>query len=219
MLDRVAVIRLIWSALVALCLAEMGVAAETEAQASRLAVVENEESSLGHIVLAADSSAEPRLSDAQRISRLQRTLDSDEKHLAELRDDLASLEKEYAEADDDFKQLDTQLEADKRQSVKQTDAAAKPTAAKELAQKWDLARQRFELAIRQRKALQKSIATLEAKTKTDRSALQQLLKAVDSATDPSESRPAVSDTEGLDSSVSAAIAGESAPAPAPAGNP
>jgi moderate conductance mechanosensitive channel len=123
-----------------------------------------------------DAVADPRPSDAQRIARLQRTLDSDQKHLAELRAELANLEKEYQQADTDFKQLDSQLEAANRKSDS-------PPA--DLSAKWDLAKQRFELAIREHKALESSITTLETKMARDRDLLEKLLKPA--AADPTTS--------------------------------
>ena len=49
-----------------------------------------------------------------------------------------------------------------------------------------MAKQRFELAIRERKALQTSIATLETKMAGDRQALDKLLKPADPAADPAD---------------------------------
>jgi len=184
-------------------LAARSAAASPEANTPTLGLlaINPEESSENPILLvggsAADPTPEPRLSDAQRIARLQRTLDSDQKHLAELQADLASLEKEYQQADADFKLLDSQFDAEKRDSTKTpagpgSAGAAPQGAPTELAKKWNLAKQRFELAIRERKALQTSIATLETKMAGDRRALDTLLKPADPAADPTDS-PAETD--------------------------
>ncbi len=118
---------------------------------------------------------------------MQRTIDSDQKHLTELQAELANLEKEYQQADAEFKQLDARLEKLRKREVAQVGERNRlrlaPPPATELAKKWDLAKQRFELAIRERKALQTSIATLETKMTGDRQALDKLLKPADPVVD------------------------------------
>jgi small conductance mechanosensitive channel len=212
---------------------------------SGLLAIDTDQLPDSQILLVGGSTAEPveaRLSDAQRIARLQRTIDTDQKHLAELQAELASLEKEYQQADVEFKQLDNQLDAEKRRQPERRDAIKKPAdsaatpsaATTELTAKWDLAKQRFELAIRERKALQSSIATLETKMSGDRQALDKLLKPVDPAADPIDAptsatgtldapapKPAAADpaASSVDSQVVSALVGSMLPTLSPAGVP
>ena len=172
---------------------------EADVDVTGLLASDTSEASQNQILLTAgsvaESTAEPRLSDAQRIARLQRTLDADQKHLAELKGDLAALEKEYQQADAEFKLLDSRLDAQKRSSNKTLVEPGPATG--ELTAKWDLAKQRFELAIRERKALQTLIATLETKMAGDRRALDGLLKPADpvaDSADPSSGAATVADS-------------------------
>lgn len=120
------------------------------------------------------------LTDAERIARLQRSIDEDGRLLKELRDKLDAPESEYAQADRDFSQIDGQLES-KKKELQQT-AATQPQAdlnALEaelggLETKRKLAKERFDLAIRERKTLQEQLATLEKKLQQDQEALSKL---------------------------------------------
>jgi moderate conductance mechanosensitive channel len=173
MLDRGLVIALlsIGAGLGGLAPLDAVAAGEADAGTMAVPVVAPAEAMERHAVVPAshqvDAASEPKLSDAERIARLQRTHDSDQKHRAELQAELDNLEKEYRQADVDFQQLDGQLEAARRDSAK---------APAELATKWNLAKQRFELAIREKKALQASIATLETKMARDQGLIDELLK-------------------------------------------
>ncbi|HTU24284.1 MAG TPA: mechanosensitive ion channel domain-containing protein [Pirellulales bacterium] len=200
MRDRFVAVGMFFALACLFALAELpACAASADADRTGLSASDNNPSPAAPILLTAGTlpeAADARLSDAQRITRLQRTLDSDQKHLGELKADLANLEKEYQEADADFKQLDGQLDA-RRQADGERKAGSTPDAdavrakPSELTAKWDLAKQRFELAIRQRKALQTSIATLEAKMASDRQALDVLLKPADPAADIPSAVPGV----------------------------
>ncbi len=113
---------LIWGLLFSSAATTVAAPPEADADPSVLLAISADDLSESHTLLVsgslADTAAEPRMSDAQRIARLQRTLDSDQKHLAELQAELANLEKEYQQADTDFKQLDSRLEAEKREVAK-----------------------------------------------------------------------------------------------------
>ncbi len=162
-----------------------------------------------HAVITAshqDPVAESKLSEAERISRLQRTHDSDQKHRSELQAELDNLDKEYQQADSEFKQLDSQLEAARR------DLGKTPS---DLTAKWDLAKQRFELAIREKKALQASISSLETKMARDQELIDKLEKptAADPAADgPEQPGEATGDETPASGQPTAADAGTSASA-------
>lgn len=122
-----------------------------------------------------------KLSDAERIARLQRTIAENEKLLAELNEKLKDPESEFAKADAEFSELDRGLEA-KRKEVRELkeagradEAVALETEIQPLQQRWKLSKDRFELAVQERKTLQEQIATLEQKLQHDREALDALL--------------------------------------------
>ena len=130
--------------------------------------------------MPAGAHAAPGLSEAERIARLDRSVESDEKRIGELKASLNDPDSDYVAAEAEFEQLDAQL-LDKKKQLddlkKVPDPDKSRLAQTELAaleKKWELARQRFELAIRERKALQESIAALEQKLTSDRQALEEL---------------------------------------------
>jgi small-conductance mechanosensitive channel len=123
--------------------------------------------------------AESQPSEAERLSRLQRSLEADGKRLAELKESLANPESEYAKAEADFRHFDVSLEQKRKQLEKLGDSA--PEEAARLASEieaversWKLAKQRFDLAILERKTLQENAATLEQKLQKDKEALDKL---------------------------------------------
>ena len=95
----------------------------------------------GHL---ADAASEPELSDAERIARLQRTLDSDQKH----RRRIASRAGQSGKG----------IPAGRQPNSNNSTVSSKPhgaigtAALAELQAKWDLAKQRFELAIREKQS-------------------------------------------------------------------
>jgi hypothetical protein len=167
---------LVWGWLLAVGLPATIASSALGGDALTLLAVDAVEAPEGYAVVTAahsDPVSESKLSDAERIARLQRTLDSDKKHLTELKAERDDSEKEYQQADTDFKQLDSQLEA-ARHDLDQIPP--------ELEKKWELAKQRFELAIREHKALQASISTLETKMARDQELVDKMLKPT--AADP-----------------------------------
>jgi small-conductance mechanosensitive channel/predicted nucleic acid-binding Zn-ribbon protein len=122
-----------------------------------------------------------KLSDAERITRLQRTIEENEKLLSELKATLEDPAAEYAKAEAEFKKLDKELETQKKalqklaDEGKQDEAAALAKEVEALQQRWKLSKERFDLAIQERKTLQEQIVTLEQRIKQDRQALDKLL--------------------------------------------
>lgn len=121
------------------------------------------------------------LSDAERIARLQRTIADNDKLLEELRHKLGDPQGEYAKAEADFAQIDRDVQEKKKelQKLKEdgtADATALEAAIAALEPRRKLSKERFDLAIKARKALQEQIATLEQKVRQDQEALKKLIE-------------------------------------------
>jgi small conductance mechanosensitive channel len=129
---------------------------------------------------AAPAAPQEKLSDAERIARLQRTIEDNEQRLNELKARVDDPQGDYAKAEAEFSTLDKDLEARKKdlqklQSEDRTDdAAALQTELEDLQKRRNLAKDRFDLAIKERKTLQEQIVTLEQKLTQDREALNKL---------------------------------------------
>lgn len=141
--------------------------------------------------------------EAERLTRLQRAVEDGEKQLKELRAKIDDPESEFAQAEADFKTVDGQLEAEKKK-LEEAEKAGQAeeveslkTKVADLEKQRKLARDRFDLAIQERKVIQEQAANLEQKLKQDQAALEKLLA-------PPASQPAGPD----------AAAPTSAPAPA-----
>ncbi len=128
----------------------------------------------------ADGGPQKLPSAAERIARLERSIEADAKRLDELHESLDSPDGDYSQAETDFGQLDAQRSEQQQklaaaQQTGQTDEAAR--LADEMAsleKKWTLAKERFDLAIKERKAAQQSVVTLEQKLQSDRESLAKL---------------------------------------------
>lgn len=120
------------------------------------------------------------LSEAERIARLQRSIDADQQRLDQLKAALENPQGEYARADEVFKTLDQELADGKRELAaaqnagRVLDVEVLRARLAELESRWAEARTQFQLAIEERKAQQASVATLEAKLVQDREALDRL---------------------------------------------
>lgn len=119
--------------------------------------------------------------DAEKIARLQRTIESSEKQLEQIKRQLDAPDSEYKRAAQAFQELDGSLNAKKKQR-EQLEKAGKTVEAAELGKviddvrkQWEKARDRFNLAIEERKTLQEKLATLPAKMEREKKALQRLL--------------------------------------------
>ncbi len=122
-----------------------------------------------------------KVSDAERISRLQRSIDETQKQLDEMRGKLNDPQSEYKKAETEFSDLDRQYE-EKRKNLQKTgdegdDGKVAPLESElsDLEKRRTLARERFDLAIKERKGLQGQITTLEQKLVQDQDALNKLL--------------------------------------------
>jgi small-conductance mechanosensitive channel len=120
------------------------------------------------------------VSQAEQITRIERTIDDDRKRIEQLRADLQSPESEFNLAEAAFKTIDEHLEAAKvdAQSLKDDGDAAGFAEAEagiaDMTKTWRLARERFDLAIETRKTLQQQMAALEEKLTQDQAALGKL---------------------------------------------
>lgn len=152
-----------------------------------------------------------RLSDAERISRLQRGIDETQSKLGELKGTLNDPNSEYKKSETEFGELDGQFgssrkELEKLKSEGVGDLENRESALADLEKKRSLARERFDLAIRERKKFQDQVALLEQKLQQDRDALHKLTGAA-------EVKPAPPVTQSTDATT------QTAPPPAPATDP
>lgn len=120
------------------------------------------------------------LTEAEQITRLQRTIASDSKRVDELKCEVADPSSEYYQAETEFRTLDDRAAQEKGELAKLTEPAQAEAAATlkaslaETEKKRQLARARFDLAIQTRKTLQEQIAVLESKLLQDQLALDRL---------------------------------------------
>lgn len=137
-------------------------------------------------------------SEAEQIARLQRGIEADRKKLTELQAKLEDPQSEYTKADGGFREIDAQLEAQKKKvnELQESGQAATAEAAEleDLQTRWKLAKDRFDLAIRERKTLQEQIATLETKIRQDQAALDKLTGAA--KPEPPTTQPAAEPAAG-----------------------
>ena len=121
-----------------------------------------------------------KLSDAERIARLQRTIEDGARRIADLRADVDEPKGEYAQAEAAFREMDATYAAKKRDAQRHDEAGRAADSTTQRAdldaveKKWQLAKERFDLAIQDRKTRHEQAATLEQKLVQDRSALQKL---------------------------------------------
>jgi moderate conductance mechanosensitive channel len=126
-----------------------------------------------------DSTAAP--SDAEKIARLQRSIEADETRLRELNDSLNDPASDYSRSEEEFKKLDAELATAKRDLAEAQDDSQPPPVLQPLEARladingrWAVARELFQLEIEDRKTKQASIANLETKIRKDREALAKL---------------------------------------------
>lgn len=157
---------------------------------------------------------EKKISDAERVARLQRAIDSDEMLFRELKSEVDSPQSEYAMAESEFKALDGQLanlkkDAQKlRDEGKSDDLASLKSQIESVEKKWKLAENRFAVALEERKNVVGKIATLEEKLRKDREEVGRLTGMPDAVSSRSETS-----TTAIESAPMAA-ATTAAPAPA-----
>lgn len=146
------------------------------------------------------------LSDAEQIARLQRSIDESQKILDGVKKKLEDPESEYVRAEAEFNGADAELQNKQRALDKVKDTGQPQEQARlekeieEFRKTWQLAKDRFELAIQERKVLNEQIATLETKIKQDTDALNKLRgitqPPADPAAQPGGAAPAAPTTEG-----------------------
>lgn len=130
-----------------------------------------------------EGAAEAQPSAAEKIARLEASLENDEKRLEQLNASLNAPESDYAKAQASFRELDSQRTAlqQKILELENTEHANELAQAQEesagLEKKWTLAKERFDLAIGERKAMQESVSTLQRKLEGDRASLLKLKNA------------------------------------------
>ncbi|MCG3129106.1 MAG: Chromosome partition protein Smc [Phycisphaerae bacterium] len=124
-----------------------------------------------------ESDATP--TDAEKIARLQRAIDDSTRQVEKLRAQLSDPASEFAQAESAFAKLDQQLQEARKALAASGDgddgrARQRQSELNDLQPKHKLAKDRFDLAIRERKTLQEQIATLQQKILQDTDALKKL---------------------------------------------
>ncbi|MDD4868559.1 MAG: mechanosensitive ion channel, partial [Mycobacterium sp.] len=144
-----------------------------------------------------ESASQP-LSDAEKIARLQRVVERLRTRVDDLRAQLNAPESEYNQAEAEFTVLDAQFQArkselEKRRAEGDTEAATTQEAdLKDLETKWQLAKDRFDLAIQERKTLQEQIVALEQAAARNAELLKKLVGEPEAVatTQPEQTQPA-----------------------------
>jgi len=125
-------------------------------------------------------SKDEKRSEAEQIAKLQRAIESDEKELASLKQEEDDPNSEYHQTEQEFQQLDAQREEKKekaeqlRETGKIKQAAAVEAEIAAMEEEWKDAKDRFDLAIQERKALREKYANLAKKHQRDIEALKRL---------------------------------------------
>lgn len=129
------------------------------------------------------SEPEPdQTSEAEMISGIGQLYEMDRGRLKQLQAELQKIARHYNEAEKEFDQLNRALvqkkeELKSQQAKPQTTSAARQLAS--LEKHWQLAKERFDLVIQQRKALQTQMETLAEKTRLERATLDRLTGAAE----------------------------------------
>ena len=164
---------------------------------------------------------EPKPSEAERIARLNRRLETDRERLAEMQAQLSDPQSAYVEAEKDFQRLDLELEKLKK-TIDELKAGGQAAAAaalapelEELEKQWKLAEQRFGLEIEERKAVQEQIATLQQKLAKDQEVLDKL-RGVPADRPAEEPKPSAASSNDAKPAATTAAAATDAPPSKPA---
>lgn len=120
------------------------------------------------------------VSDAERIAELTESIESDQTQIKSLETELENPQSEYAVAEKEFRELDAKLDTAKEQLEKaKADSSLKAEQVGELesdvetlTKLWKLAKDRFDLAIEDRKTLKEQLYTLKHKLQRDQKALK-----------------------------------------------
>src|SRR5262249_36977800 len=118
--------------------------------------------------------------EAEKIARLQRSLDADRKQLAELKRQLEDPASEYRQAQAEFTRLDGEL-AQLQKDLKRLRADGKAAEAAQLEprvaakqKEWQAARGLFDIVIEERRAVQEKVSALGHKVEHDQQDLDAL---------------------------------------------
>ncbi|MCP4593218.1 MAG: mechanosensitive ion channel [bacterium] len=160
---------------------------------------------------------------AERILRLEQSIAETETELAELKAGQDDPQDEYALAKSEFTELDAKVKEREGVLTEHGDAAEADSARAELdglRKSWDLAKERVDLALRERTTVQEKIKTLALKLEQDRAAIQRLETPPTSASQPAAAQPgSIDEPGGAQPSTNGAAQPASAPSSveAPAG--
>lgn len=136
------------------------------------------------------------LSDAEKVARATRLIETGKKDLQALEAELNDPESEYARAEKEFQELDSKLtslkaDIDKLRAGKHLEEAAKKeTELTTLQTDWSTARDRFDLAIRQRKTVLEKIDALKSQIERG----QAWLKRLEGHANPEDAKPTTNQT-------------------------
>jgi small conductance mechanosensitive channel len=169
---------------------------------------------------AADSAvAEPPRSEAERIARLQRSLDEQRKYLDGLSNEYHDPNSEYNKAEKHFQTIDGERDS-ARQAIREltvsgktTEAAKREAELKDIDARWQKALDRFNLALKERKTLKDSIAAATRQLHEDRKALERLTGASSPAPAAPPANAAVPPTEATKPSETASTTPSLMPVP------
>ncbi len=116
------------------------------------------------------------ISDAEQISQLQKSIEQSKKELAGLQQEIEDPEGEYPKAEADFRQVDEKL-TKLQKALKDATGEDAQKIQDEIAttqKSWQLAKDRFDLAIEERKTLKEQAAAIEQKVQQDQKVLDKL---------------------------------------------
>lgn len=151
--------------------------------------------------------APEKLSEAERIARLQRSIDETQRQLDEMRAKVNDPKSEYKKAEAEFTEFDHKYEDTRKnlQKLKDEGRGEKVGSLEsdllDIEKRRALARERFDLAIKERKGLQEQITTLEQKLQQDQDALNRLF----GVQSPKSAAPITGDTAGAQAPAAGAI--------------
>jgi small-conductance mechanosensitive channel/predicted nucleic acid-binding Zn-ribbon protein len=122
----------------------------------------------------------PPPSDAERIVRLRRAIDEQNKYLEGLNKELNDPKSEYHKAEHHFQRVDNERSAlrheigDLKASGKTTEASQSEAKLQEIETRWKQSQERFNLALKEHRTLQQSIDATTRQIQQDQQALARL---------------------------------------------
>jgi len=120
-------------------------------------------------------------SEAERLAELRRRIETLEERLAENQQKIEDPQGEYVKAEEAFNKLDQELTQKKEaledlpQEGREQEVAKLQKEIEDIQERRKLARDRFDLAIQERRALQQQVTSLQQQLQRDREALEKLL--------------------------------------------